>query len=175
MCVIIYKPAGVELPAKKILKAAAIANRDGNGFVVPGKMYKSLNFEDFAANVWFYCQKDKPLLMHFRLATQGSVKRANCHPFYDKKTDTYFMHNGVMWAKPYKDKTDSELVFRREFLPIIRQKGIFSQELDEETMMYPGNRFAFMHGEDVQLFGQWYKFGDLLCSNLRFLEYFRFI
>ena len=140
MCLIIYKPAGVESPGRALLERAHFFNHDGCGLCSPNAFYKGLSFEKLAATA-AKVGLDEPCLYHFRWATHGSVKRANCHPFYDPATGTFFMHNGVL------DSPD----FAKAVCQVI------------------GNsRFAFMQGRDVRLFGQWLESTDgLFFSNGR--------
>ena len=170
MCVIIYKPAGAEIPAKELLDKAYKRNPHGCGLVSPSVSYKGLSYALFESKLK-RCKKEEPLLIHFRLATHGSVRRKNCHPFLDKTTSTYFMHNGVMgWASPNKDETDSEWVFRKYLQPCITLHGIESEELKRlSSNIMGGSRFAFMQGDKVLLLGDYTERNGLYFSNLRFL------
>jgi hypothetical protein len=52
--------------------------------------------------------EEHPVVLHCRLATQGSVKADNCHPFL-LENGVAAAHNGMLRAKPLKpDMTDSE-------------------------------------------------------------------
>lgn len=118
MCVIVYKPKGYALPDKKDLKACFEHNPDGAGYMLPlqGKVFIRKGFMDFKA---FYKSlngvakknsldlTDVPLVMHFRITTQGGVQRALCHPFavcrdYETmRLEAYFAemglaHNGII-------------------------------------------------------------------------------
>lgn len=84
MCVICYKPKGVEMPPKEILTAMYHANSDGCGFCSPTLSYRGFSFNEFYKKVK-KVKKDEPCIIHFRLATHGSIRRANCHPFMTKK------------------------------------------------------------------------------------------
>ena len=168
MCVICYVPKGVKTPSLKTLKEMHEANPHGMGFCTPSLYYRGMSFHAFLLQLE---KRDinEPLLMHFRLATHGSVRRGNCHPFYDKRTDVYFAHNGIVNIKPYKDRTDSETVFRAVFYPYILNYGLHSWQLKEAVQRYSGySRFAFMQGDDVMLFGQYEEMDGCYYSNLRF-------
>lgn len=170
MCVIIYKPAGKELPCLDILDRACRRNPHGCGLVSPGVFYKGLSYNSFKKHLK-ECRIDEPLLIHFRFATHGSIKKSNCHPFYDKETETYFMHNGVLYGiRPYKDKTDSECAFECFLQPTIKKYGLRSEELGMEVDNIIGySKFAFMQDDKVRLFGDYILHGDCYYSNLRFL------
>lgn len=75
MCVIIYKPAGKELPSLDILDKAYRRNPHGCGIVSPNVLYKGLSYTSFKKNLK-RCNKEEPLLIHFRYATHGSVKKS---------------------------------------------------------------------------------------------------
>lgn len=88
MCIIVYKTAGIELPADHILQVcfennphgAGFMYRDGNnkiqirkGFTTAKKLLKSLHRE--------IVSKEIDCAIHFRIATHGKICRANSHPF----------------------------------------------------------------------------------------------
>jgi len=156
------------MPQKSLLAKAARLNHDGCGICTPNLYYKSLSFDGFYDKAKDVPTSD-PALIHFRWATQGSVARRNCHPFYDKKTNIYFMHNGCVDFHSWRDETDSEVFFRRVLLPCM-QGDFHSDAADYITARHGnGSRFALMQGDEVRLFGTWYKYEGLLCSNLYFL------
>jgi len=171
MCVICYIPKGVETPSKDIITAMHKANSHGMGMCTPTKNYKGMNFNSFYRQL----QKrniEEPCLLHFRFATHGSIKQSNCHPFYDKDTDTYFMHNGILSIEPTGDMTDSETAFREYLVPDIKQYGLDSDELSYTIHGIIGfSKFAFMQGEEVKLYGEFFKRYGVYYSNLRFSYY----
>lgn len=169
MCVIVFKPAGTEMPKNEIIRACARANRDGFGFCTPTKFYKSTSFERFREQL-AKVETDEPCIMHFRYATHGNVCKGNCHPF--KQGDVYFAHNGVLSIRPYAGKTDSETAFLKYIYPAIAKHGFHSSEADkaiEDTI--EGTRFALMQGEDVRLFGDFKQIEGCFYSNERFMYY----
>lgn len=169
MCVIVYKPAGVFMPSDRIIEACASANRDGFGFCTPATSFKSVSFNSFKRQL-DKVRYDEPCIIHFRLATHGSIKKANCHPFH--LGDVFFAHNGILNVWPMKDKTDSETAFIRYLYPNIEHYGLFSQKTDEVVKNIIGSsKFAFMQGDNVRLFGYFEKMGDCYYSNLRFIPY----
>lgn len=171
MCVIIYKPAGKELPSLDLLNRAYQRNPHGCGLVSPSVFYKGLSYNSFKKHLK-ECHINEPLLIHFRFATHGSVKKSNCHPFYDKDTGAYFMHNGIIGAiHPAKDKTNSECAFRWLLQPYIKRYGLNSKELIETAEQVRGyySKFAFLQGSHIRLFGEYYLYQGCYFSNLRFL------
>lgn len=170
MCVILFKPAGVDIPSQALLSKAQNRNPHGCGLCSPTVNYKGLYFNSFLKALK-RVPKEEPLLIHFRYATHGSVKRSNCHPFYDSETNTHFMHNGMLYGiQSYQDKTDSEFAFEHFLQPVIKEYGLQSEELGMEVDNIIGySKFAFMQGEEVRLFGDFILRGGLYFSNLRFL------
>ena len=173
MCVICYKPKGVKMPEKETLLAMFRANSHGCGFCTPTKYYKSLSFESFYKAIK-KVSTNEPCIIHFRLATHGSIRRANCHPFYDRDTNTFFAHNGVLNILPDRDKTDSETAFRHIFVPYIQKYGLPSAELQDTVMQVranTGSKFIFMQGDEVVMIGDFQPFEGCYVSNKRFLAY----
>ena len=171
MCVICYIPKNRELPDSETLRAMYLTNPDGMGFCTPTAHYKGLNYMAFRRALRKR-RIEEPCIIHFRLATHGSVRRANCHPFHDSQTGVYFAHNGVLGVSPKGDHTDSETAFRDCFLPVIGRFGLQSPYVDEMANILNGangSKFAFMQGDKVRLFGNFIEHNGLYYSNLRFL------
>lgn len=149
-----------------MLKAMYQSNPHGMGFCTPTRFCKGLNFEYFVDQLRKR-NVNEPCIIHFRLATHGSIKRSNCHPF--KQGDVYFAHNGILSVRPMGGKTDSETAFIRYLYPYIEQYGLYSKEA--EKMVYniiESSRFAFMQGDNVRLFGHYEEMDGCYYSNLRF-------
>lgn len=169
MCVIIVKPEGVKMPDNDIIAAAYEANPDGCGFVSPTASYKGLSFRAFK-NTLSRVGTNEPCIIHFRLATHGSVKKANCHPF--NRGDVWFAHNGILDIRPKGDMTDSETAFDRIIYPAIVRHGYGSRGMDMAVAAVIGySRFAFMQGDDVRIYGDFAEMDGCYYSNLRFLPY----
>ncbi len=169
MCVIIYSPAGIAMPSKEILDAAQTANPHGCGFVSPFHFYKGNSYASFKKQL-AKVSREEPCIIHFRLATHGSIKRANCHPF--RRDDVYFAHNGILSIQPIKDMTDSETAFQQVIYPAIVAYGYGSQGMDNAVKSVIGcSKFAFMKGYDVRLYGDFIRQDDgCYYSNLRFMS-----
>lgn len=168
MCVIIVKPAGVKMPTSEIIKAAHNANPHGCGFISPSVFYKGMSFESFKRKLK-QVSDEEPCIIHFRLATHGSIKRANCHPF--NRGDVWFAHNGILGIRPQGDMTDSETVFQNIIYPTIIRYGYGSKEMDKAVNCIIGySKFAFMQSDDVRMYGDFIKQDDgCYYSNLRFM------
>lgn len=169
MCVIIVKPAGVEMPSRDILDAAHCANRDGCGFVSTFHHKKTLSYPVFLREL-SQVKQTEACIIHFRLATHGSVKTANCHPF--RRDDVFFAHNGILDIRPTDDMTDSETAFARHIYPAIAKYGYDDDMKDYVISNIIGfSKFAMMrHGDtEVKMYGDFIKETDgCYYSNLRF-------
>ena len=167
MCVIVYIPKNQTLD-DEIIRACHRANPDGMGMCSPSVSYRGMSIDTLLRSV-HERPTDEPCLLHFRLATHGSIKRGNCHPFLDNSTNTWFMHNGILNIDPKGDMTDSETAFREILAPEIQTHGLRSDGLRYAVKQIIGSsRFAFMQGDDVMLWGKYEKWMGCWFSNLRF-------
>lgn len=114
---------------------------------------------------------DEPCIIHFRLATHGSIKRANCHPF--NRGDVWFAHNGILNIRPVGDMTDSETAFHNIIYPAIVRHGYGSKQMDNAVNKVIGcSKFAFLQGDELKMYGNFIKQDDgCYFSNSRFLGY----
>lgn len=101
MCLLIFKPAGQTIPAA-VLRHAATVHDDGFGYAIGEgttfSTYHSLSFQEAEIET-LEAAVDKPVLVHFRMATHGSVTLANVHPFampINEHHHTYVAHNGIL-------------------------------------------------------------------------------
>lgn len=158
------------MPKKAILEAAFTANPHGCGFASPSTSYKGLSFNQFKRRI-SAVKTDEPCIMHFRLATHGSVKRANCHPF--KRGDLWFAHNGILDWPARGDMTDSETALEEILYPAMCEYGYNSPEFDEIVYdVIGGSRFAFLLGDELKLYGNFVQAENgCLYSNRIFLRY----
>lgn len=167
MCLLIFKPKGKQVPSKLVLEAAAKCNPDGFGFATPHKHFRTLNPDLFIHEV-SRVKPEEPCIIHLRLATHGSIKKSNCHPF--KKRGVTFAHNGILKISPIGDKTDSETAFLLYIMPAVKTYGLYSREVSEiVSRIIGGSKFAIFDEK-----GEAKLFGDFTClqdgnfySNLR--------
>ena len=174
MCCILYIPAGVETPTIQTLEAVFMYNRHGIGFAdSDGHCCKTLSFRYFTKAIQKR-KKSADCIIHFRLATHGSVSRANCHPFFDRESGVWFAHNGILPIESHDDMTDSEIFFREFFLPKCEIVGWGNKKLwDYVDRKRGASRFIFMRGEEVKLFGSWHRLDGVYYSNLNWCYYRR--
>ena len=148
MCVIIAnktdKPVDV-----KYLKEGARANPDGMGlaFAKDGRVWLCKSLNNFEA--YFEKYNLPNAVWHFRIATHGSVKKNNCHPFVvlskedGDPIDLVMFHNGVlsftdtMRNGKKDDRTDSEILASEYIAPLLKnepnllKKAFFQSMLGE--------------------------------------------
>ena len=112
MCMIIYKPAGKEV-AKKDLALAFSNNPNGVGFmyVRNGQVKIEKPFYKFKPFYKRFRQAERENLLsgfviHFRLATSGTLGKDNVHPFYVNKS-VAFCHNGIFAGLGNKKVSDT--------------------------------------------------------------------
>ena len=169
MCCIIYKPKGVQMPSLDTLAKIKKLNHNGYGFVSTNHFHKGLDYRTFLRHL-SEVGDDEDCIIHFRLATQGSICRANCHPF--EKDGVYFAHNGVLRTLPVNDMTDSEIVFRYQIYPdVVQRYGYGTKQADWAIRQICGNssRFAMMYQGEVRLYGDYKIVDGVYYSNLRWL------
>ena len=170
MCVIIVKPRGIQMPSESILRAAYNVNSDGCGFVSENDYFKTLNYSQFITRLR-KCNTDENVIIHFRLATHGSVKVSNCHPFINK--GLFFAHNGILDIKPTGDTTDSETALRKYIRPACDRHGFGTPLFNEICREIAGySKFAMMQNGEICLTGNYADIDGVLYSNLRFYNHF---
>lgn len=175
MCVIIVKKKGVEMPSERELRLAYEYNPHGCGFVSSNGLYwRGMDFEEFLRRVGGVSKEDA-CIIHFRIATHGSIGPKNCHPFRGELNGepVYFAHNGVLPIRPKGDVTDSEAEFRDVLLPAMGTFGYRSSEFSRlVARVIHTSKFAFMYRGEARVFGRWFRDSDgLLWSNLNHRSY----
>ena len=173
MCVLLIKPKGERLPSYNTLKACYEANPHGCGYVSTRSSYKSLDFEDFYRHI-LRVTPDEKCMIHFRLATHGSVRKGNCHPFRDG--NVWFAHNGILPIISTHDRTDSEIAFRTIIMPKIKKFGFNSREMIDACNDIRGaSRFAIFDrtSNKILTLGNFVERAGIFYSNLNFTYYER--
>ena len=178
MCIICAKLQGVSKPTTETIKTMAQNNPDGCGIMYAkgGKLYvvKTMNVKNIIRINDKEIDDNTPAVYHFRIATHGSVRKSNCHPFVDKGIKTGFMHNGILSIANEGDWTDSETAFRRLFVPIIRKCGLTHKSLDYAVnAVIGGSKFVFLRADGTcRMFGQFITEKDgLLYSNSTYQDF----
>jgi predicted glutamine amidotransferase len=116
MCIIVYKPSGIKLPNKEVLKTCFDNNKDGAGFMYAhkGQVHIKKGFMDFSSfeenltkTLKYVDEVKTPMVLHFRITTQGGVNQPCTHPFPLSKdmsdlrqlqctTNIGIAHNGII-------------------------------------------------------------------------------
>lgn len=99
MCLIIHKPAGVEIP-HELLSAASVHNPDGwgaMGFDVSGRIVveRQAHVDLIEIADFVHAHRDSEIALHLRRQTRGGSGAENTHPF--RIADgLWLMHNGTL-------------------------------------------------------------------------------
>lgn len=194
MCVAVYKPQGVDMPSKKTLNICFKNNDDGAGFMFAhnGKVHIEKGFMSFASfkkalkysiKKYGLNVKETPMAFHFRISTQGGIKRELCHPYalsnsYDEmkelKGDYDFgvMHNGIIdLTSSYHitDHNDTMEYIKEIVYPLVgKNKNYYKNNGLMSVMKYTldGNRFLIMDGNGhTELLGGWEQSKGVYYSN----------
>lgn len=156
MCLIIYKPVGVEAPREEILKKAFVHNNDGAGFMIvrDGQVqgYKGyMRLSDLVDTLREVDpQPNEKVVYHFRLATHGTVTESQTHPFPVSSNmeeiralrwsgHVGVVHNGVIFGF---GKDTYELHGEKVEYPLSDTQEYVMTVMNE----YPVNRLLFTNG-----------------------------
>ena len=194
MCIIVYKPIGVDFPSKNTLKVCFENNPDGAGYMFASddevtikkgfmsfkKFWKSLKHSRKAVG------DNKAFVMHFRIGTQG----ANCaefthpYPLSDdmeelKKTSNHadigIAHNGIisLTSDGSKDYNDT-MKFIVEYLALLIEGRSFykHENIVRVINKLSGSKLAVLDGSGhCELMGNgWVTENGVYYSNDSFIE-----
>lgn len=188
MCVIMYKPTGIQPPSSAIIDNCFDANPDGAGLAIirPSStatdIYKGFmsldSFKDFASAI---VTEDDAVGYHFRITTAGGTSPQNCHPFpistYPedlKKLSVHsrfaLLHNGILGKGDDKLKlSDTQLYIKNVLAPRYPQSIAAERAaIEKETK---GSRVLLMDGrthETAMIGDGWVKSDGLWFSNHSF-------
>jgi hypothetical protein len=174
MCLAIYKPKG-KLVAGHEMRNAMRTNDDGWGFAArtpSGELVvrRGVGEYDSFRNALDPYMEDQ-VIIHFRMATHGSVKKGNCHPFMISP-GLAVIHNGVIPIdlNVDKDKSDTwhfvELVLkkfyslRRDFWVRPEFKYVIEQAVSGSKLVFlrdDGTYGIFNEGHGKWIDGIWYS------------------
>jgi len=189
MCIIIYKPKKQPLPSREILERCFNYNSNGAGFmyvkdnkVIIKKGY--MIFEDLF-NDLRKIPRTQPLVMHFRIGTQGKNSKELTHPFdlfnsYNTdliiNTDIGVVHNGIISLKSCKSTiySDTQIYidnFLKKFYKIdkcfyLKDKW---QEIIKETT---NSKMLFLDSKgNVSMIGDFTEDNKIFYSNTTYKSY----
>lgn len=164
MCVIIYKPAGKEVPEEHLVEAMR-SNSMGVGIaaIVDGKVetFKGVTkWSEQEAIKLMALLKDREAVFHARVATSGYINWDNCHPFEIIKDQLYVMHNGVFTSlSDTKSRYSDSWHFAEQMKPFFNKYGLDLLKTDifqgwAQLFCGWGNKLAFISTEGVVLINE---------------------
>lgn len=170
MCIAIVAPAGKLVKETTLLECNA-NNPDGAGFayIKDGKVEISKGFFKIGQFIAEYKKKaeafgkDNPMLLHFRIATQGKVNAPNCHPFPIR--GGAIIHNGSLWYKRgEQEKSDTREFAERMYNNL--SYDVVKAALPEVTEALQWNKLAMLYddGQYIRI-GKWYEDEGIWYSN----------
>lgn len=172
MCIIVEKPQNVAIP-KAWHSEFWLKNSDGMGVVywLAGKPVVWKTLDKKAAWVFLQSLADKEAIIHYRMATHGTVSLDMAHPFEIIK-GFYFIHNGIVEAPADKDRTlsDTARLVKHVLRPLLEnaenpaeyvRSGSFRFVL--EKLLGSGNRAVICDAGGHVLFNRhlWHKLSSL--------------
>lgn len=177
MCILIAKPKGAIMPTESVLKTCWENNPDGAGIAwsMNGKVFIEKGFMTWD-ELKEYISKNSldsvSALIHFRIATHGTVRAENTHPFV-VNSEIAAAHNGVLSIKNEGDWTDSETFFKRICNPVLENYSLDSKvfkKLIEATI--GSSKLAFINNKGrITMFGNFIKDNGVYYSNSSYKEY----
>ena len=200
MCIICYKPNKVDLPSDDVIRTMFKNNPDGAGFMYPlggiteskdlisvcrweGVQIKKgfMDVESFLKALHEITKpKDRPIVMHFRIATHGKKDQGATHPFplsgdkIELRAPIGIAHNGIIsqCCSSSKMLSDTQIFVKRFLTEISLEKGFTTESLEPVSMIAGySNKFVLLnkYGE-VALVGNFVEEGGCYYSNSTYKE-----
>lgn len=148
MCVAIVLPEKTVLP-RDVFFSCDKGNPDGAGFAFineEGKVdfCKSVVVDDEFYKLYEKIAKEStgPMLLHFRIGTQGTISDENCHPFRIK--DGALIHNGILWTE-YSAKESDTNQFCSELQDVLTYEFVSSEAEFLGKTIGPYNKVAMLY------------------------------
>ena len=132
MCIIVYKPMGESCPSWKTLKTCYENNPNGCGFMFAENdavhIHKGfMSWRSFKTAFKPYKNReDLPIVLHFRITTNGATIPQNTHPFpltsnvgelkeLNIDCNVGIAHNGIISLTSYANKISDTMEFIRKY------------------------------------------------------------
>jgi len=165
MCVIVIKEQG-KVISRSVLRQMVASNPHGFGSYncETGRIQRSMHDTQFLR--WGR-SRDK-MVLHARISTQGTISRANCHPFEfvcSKGIPIAVFHNGHCYGYGCKQRSDTaDMVSQLNGKSPLRVWEFLSK------LAHNGNRFCVCYLGQTYTFGRWESHADgVLVSNTNFI------
>lgn len=189
MCIIAVKPAGIKMPANKIIENMWHNNSDGAGFMyaVNSSVYIEKGFMKLKSLKAALKQLEKKvdvlntsIVLHFRITTHGGTSPGNTHPFpvseklpllqmVKSKAPLAVAHNGIIDIKPsQKDISDTMEYIISQLAPLYQLKKDFYKHEAGKKLVYNAikSKMAFLDGEGrIETIGDFLEVDGILYSN----------
>jgi hypothetical protein len=178
MCIICYKPAGVQLPEKSVLKNCWSGNPDGagimyrtnkgvvgqKGFMKQKNLLSALLDNDFTGT---------DLVIHFRWATHGLRDKTATHPFplscdtrdltsVSWKAEAGLAHNGIISGYGTDDLSDTQEFIK---LDLGHFSGLADRPEVEKYIKSKGGRYVLMTAKRTIIIGDFISDHGCYWSN----------
>ena len=200
MCVIVYKPINQDEPSVTLLKKCFEINPDGAGYMLPlnNKVVIRkgfMTFEDFKNDYYDFILKNEidvksvPIVYHFRITTQGGVKKELCHPYpicdsYDNMRkcistcDIALAHNGIIsltsqnyyYRSRKQPNYNDTMTFIKDYASLLIGNNLYFASHKNTCILLErligSSRLAIMNKLGyVKLIGEFYNHDGLYFSN----------
>ena len=182
VCVICYIPKNKSITREDI-EDMFYTNPDGAGFMYSDgrHVYFKKGFFDVNkfAEEFLKIPQNYERVAHFRIATSGGVKSANCHPFnitgdFRKMcklrgvTNKAFMHNGIFSEYATSKEYSDTMLFNKYLLSQIE---LNTNNLAFLNKSIKGSKLAIMTPQKTYLLGDWQDVDGVKYSNLNHVYY----
>lgn len=192
MCVVVYKPVGVNFPSMDILKNCFNRNRDGAGFMYADgdavHIHKGfMSWDEFEHAIKPHLKnKELPFVMHFRIATHGGINQAMTHPFplakstkklrtLDIDTPVGIAHNGIIPMCDGTKKLSDTAQFIKEYMTLLINNPQYYKErklCDIIEELICSKMCILSNDMHAEILGSgWHIVDDVYYSNDSYLGY----
>lgn len=158
---------------------SALSNPDGFGmaYVKEGKVEISKGFFNIDQFLPVYQRiaeqygRDNPMLIHFRIATEGAVTPDNTHPFRTKHGA--LIHNGCLWfSDGGKDAKKSDTRVLVDTLYNELDYDTIRAALPAVTEAFSGNKIGLLYNDGrVHRIGNWVEDEGIYYSNRTYVPW----
>lgn len=179
MCIIVYKPKGIEFPKMSAINECWESNPHGAGVAWSNgkKTFLKKGFMTWDHLEMFLTQVkdeliDNDVVLHFRLATHGSIKPQNCHPFVVSNrirdlrtlryagTDEIIAHNGIIPGIEFKtEKNDlsDTMLFTKKYHSLGKDNPEVQSILAQGKFVILTPEYTKVHGHFVKDFNCYFS------------------